>query len=68
MYLVGHYEVIAASIFAMLGSKLHGIVESVRLLLPQQHCNLQFLDICEIPVTERVGKEMDLKQFIPCVF
>ena len=32
-----------------------------------QRCNLQFFDISEILVTERVVKEADFKHVTPCV-
>ena len=38
------------------------------LALPLQHCDLQFFDISEIAASERVGKEVDFKHLIPCVF
>ena len=43
-------------------------MENVRLIFLYNIANLQFFDIFEIWVTERVGKEVGFKHAILCVF
>ena len=52
----------------MLGSKNRWKSGNCSLALPLQHSNLKFLDISEIGVTDRFGKEVDFKHVILCVF
>ena len=52
----------------MLGSKNTWNSGKCSPALPLQHNNLQFSDIFEIAVIERVGKEVGFKHVIPCVF
>ena len=52
----------------MLGRKNTSDTGKCSLALPLQHCNLQFFEILNIRVTERVGKKAGFKHDIPCVF
>ena len=56
------------NVFTLLGRKNTCNSGKYSFALPLQHCNLQFFDIFEIGVTERVGKEVDFKHVIPGVF
>ena len=59
---------LVANIFTKLGSKNTWNSGKYSLALPLQDFNLQFFNIFEIGLTEQVGKEVDLKHVIPCVF
>ena len=52
----------------MLGSKNTWNGGKGSFALPLQHCNWPFFDISEIGATDRVGKEVDFKHVIPCIF